>query len=82
MSSDVEAYAHDSYGVSGIDVHPKYNNNTLVNDLAIVTLSAPVQIEPHVSPVCLPPADEKFAYGTCVVTGWVRQLTNRSITIS
>ncbi|KAI1292141.1 Serine proteinase stubble [Halotydeus destructor] len=70
VSSDVEIYPHESYNVNKIDVHPRYENATLAHDLAIVTLNENVKNEAHISPICLPPAKQQFAYGSCVVTGW------------
>lgn len=70
VASDVELLPEQTYSVLGVNVHPKYENETLTNDLAIVTLAKAVKNEAHISPICLPPAKQTFAFGSCVVTGW------------
>ena len=70
VSSDVELLQHESYSVSEIETNPNYDNNTLINDIAILTLTETVQNEPHISPVCLPSPREQFQASSCVVTGW------------
>ena len=45
---------------------PKY----LENDLALVRVSTPVEINDYVRPACLPEEDEFKAGDKCYVTGW------------
>ena len=40
--------------ISAITNHPDYNDNTYVNDVAILTLTSPITFSSIVAPVCLP----------------------------
>ncbi|KAI1292142.1 Vitamin K-dependent protein C [Halotydeus destructor] len=76
VSSLSEPIRHDEYDVAGIFVNPKFNNNTLANDLALVQLASPVKKKKNINIVCLPDSDmfteESLKTGNCVVTGWGR----------
>ncbi|XP_022800427.1 anionic trypsin-1-like isoform X1 [Stylophora pistillata] len=52
--------------------HPKYNDPVMfANDVALLLLDRPVQLNSAVRPICLPDKDDKP--GTdCTVTGWGR----------
>ncbi|XP_037782937.1 trypsin-1-like [Penaeus monodon] len=50
--------------------HENYNANTQENDIALIKLSSPLELDGMtVSPTCLPPPMANFT-GDCVVTGW------------
>ncbi|XP_071082725.1 chymotrypsin-like protease CTRL-1 [Haliotis cracherodii] len=71
---------HDSTKKDGeriIDVrkvtqHPRYNDNTLVNDIAILTLKTPITGIKNAEPVCLPVNGQcgNLSNRNCVVAGW------------
>ncbi|XP_077462149.1 chymotrypsin A-like [Stigmatopora argus] len=51
--------------------HPRYNGFTTNNDILLIKLATPVQMNMRVSPVCLAESSDNFAAGTrCVTTGW------------
>jgi len=51
--------------------HPLYNSRTIDNDLALVRLEAPMEINDCVGTVCLPTEGDDVAPGTkCWNTGW------------
>ncbi|XP_076863233.1 chymotrypsinogen A-like [Brachyhypopomus gauderio] len=51
--------------------HPNYNGYTINNDITLIKLASPAQLNPRVSPVCLPEASDDFPGGMkCVTTGW------------
>lgn len=51
--------------------HPNYNSFTTNNDVAVIKLASPVQLNPHVSPVCLAETSDNFVGGMkCVTSGW------------
>ncbi|XP_007421153.1 chymotrypsin-like protease CTRL-1 [Python bivittatus] len=53
--------------------HPSWNAQTLNNDITLLKLSAPVQLNARVSPVCLASPTESLPSGLkCVTTGWGR----------
>lgn len=70
VSSQVEVYPQEDYTISGLRIHEKYQNDTLINDIALITLSESVSNNVHISPICLPTESETFNPGSCVVTGW------------
>ena len=50
-------------------VHPGWNRELLINDIAILRLSEPIQFTRFVQPACLPGPDPK-PDSTVVVVGW------------
>jgi hypothetical protein len=52
---------HQAYGFT----------DTSPNDIAMLSLDKPLELNDHVKPVCLPEIDESFAeHPDCWVTGW------------
>ncbi|XP_017554624.1 serine protease 56 isoform X1 [Pygocentrus nattereri] len=56
--------------VNRIVTHPKFNQKTFNNDIALVELSSPVVLSERVTPVCLPANIEPPAGTPCLVAGW------------
>ncbi|MGH0154300.1 UNVERIFIED_CONTAM: hypothetical protein FKN15_027042 [Acipenser sinensis] len=57
--------------VNRILTHPKFNQKSFNNDIALVELTSAVPVSRHVAPVCLPSAGGEPAVGTaCYVAGW------------
>ncbi|XP_030645947.1 chymotrypsin A-like isoform X1 [Chanos chanos] len=53
--------------------HPNYNTNTMSNDVALIKLASPAQLNTRVSPVCLAGTYDNFPAGLkCVTSGWGR----------
>nr|BAL14140.1 chymotrypsinogen 1 [Pagrus major] len=53
--------------------HPYYNSQNFNNDITLLKLSSPVQMNSRVSPVCLASSSTSIPSGTkCVTTGWGR----------
>lgn len=51
--------------------HPNYNSYTINNDVAVIKLASPAQLNTRVSPVCLAETSDNFAGGMkCVTSGW------------
>uniref|UniRef100_A0A8C2SW66 chymotrypsin n=1 Tax=Coturnix japonica TaxID=93934 RepID=A0A8C2SW66_COTJA len=51
--------------------NPKYSALTIRNDITLIKLATPAQLNARVAPVCLPQATDDFPGGmTCVTTGW------------
>ena len=52
-------------------LHPQYNSNGHINDIALVELSQPSPVLIEIHPVCLPDNSEVFPVGqNCYTTGW------------
>ncbi|KAL5280901.1 hypothetical protein ACFFRR_004734 [Megaselia abdita] len=65
-----ELYPNKDRAVQEIVVHKDFNKNTLINDVAILFLKQPYQLEEKIRPICLPPANSNFDFARCYVTGW------------
>lgn len=51
--------------------HPNYSSITINNDVAVIKLATPAQLNPRVSPVCLAETNDNYPGGLkCVTTGW------------
>lgn len=51
--------------------HPGYNGFTINNDILLVKLASPAQINMRTSPVCVAETADNFPGGTrCVTSGW------------
>ncbi|KAH8248922.1 hypothetical protein KR032_004314 [Drosophila birchii] len=51
-------------------IHPNYDPNRIVNDVALLKLESPVPLTGNMRPVCLPEANHNFDGKTAVVAGW------------
>lgn len=51
-------------------IHRDYNPSNFDNDIALLELESPYQIQPHVVPICLPEKDEEFIGQLAMVAGW------------
>ncbi|GAB6023560.1 hypothetical protein CHUAL_008330 [Chamberlinius hualienensis] len=58
--------------VSNILVHPQYIEETLVNDIAILTLAEAVTYNYNIQPICIPPKNLDLTGQTLILTGWGR----------
>lgn len=68
----MEPYPYVERGAKKKVVHPRYNFFTYENDLALVQLDEPIEYQPHVGPICLPPEDFEIVGRNATVTGWGR----------
>lgn len=51
--------------------HPRYNGFTINNDILLIKLASPAQMNMRVSPVCVAQAGDNFPGGMkCVTSGW------------
>ncbi|XP_047500412.1 trypsin-1-like isoform X2 [Penaeus chinensis] len=57
--------------VAEIIMHPQYDSNTIDNDIALIRVSSPVNLDLlGIMPVCLPSSTDSFANKNGIVTGW------------
>ncbi|XP_022306805.1 tryptase-2-like isoform X2 [Crassostrea virginica] len=64
-------YTSQVHHVRNLIVHSGYNSRTNLDDIALMKLDKPVDINTqYVRAACLPDAQESFDQMTCTVTGW------------
>lgn len=64
-------YTTQVHHVRNLIVHTGYNSHTNLNDIALMKLDKPVDINTqYVRAACLPNAHDSFDQMTCTVTGW------------
>ena len=68
-------------GVSRIFIHEQYNTVTQANDIAILRLSHPVQLNDYVSLICLPGPDPQES-AVVTVAGWGKAYKSSLLTKS
>lgn len=51
-------------------VHRDYNPDTFDNDIALLELETPFEMQPHIVPICLPEEDEDYVGQFAFVAGW------------
>ncbi|KAG5895912.1 hypothetical protein JTB14_031819 [Gonioctena quinquepunctata] len=65
-----EIFPHQDRDVLSITIHPQYHAGALYNDIAVLILKSPVQMEQHIGFVCLPSQEDIIQSGRCFATGW------------
>lgn len=51
--------------------HPQYNGFTINNDILLIKLASPAQLNMRVSPVCVAETSDYYPGGMqCVTSGW------------
>uniref|UniRef100_A0A2M3Z534 Phenoloxidase-activating factor 2 n=1 Tax=Anopheles braziliensis TaxID=58242 RepID=A0A2M3Z534_9DIPT len=73
-----EIYPHQDRTVKEIVIHPQYYKGGLHNDVALLFLNSPFQLNNIIQPVCLPPQDAQFDHQTCFATGWGKDLYGKA----
>ncbi|XP_025831756.1 phenoloxidase-activating factor 2-like [Agrilus planipennis] len=56
--------------VTKIIRHPKFNINTLQNDVALLVLKNPLKISEEVSLICIPPPRFSIEHNQCITSSW------------
>lgn len=72
ISGNLETKRSISRNVKRVIVHRQYDAATFENDMALLELEHPVQLDDHIVPICLPREDEDFTGRMATVTGWGR----------
>ncbi|XP_022694346.1 uncharacterized protein LOC111263490 isoform X2 [Varroa jacobsoni] len=66
-----ELYAHVEKLVTDVVIHPEFFPGNLNNDLALLRMDGPVDLNaPHIAAACLPEVAVNFIGQHCWVTGW------------
>ncbi|XP_063243651.1 phenoloxidase-activating factor 2-like isoform X2 [Bacillus rossius redtenbacheri] len=72
VTTNHESLRHEEYGVSAVVAHPRYDNATLIHDVALLRLRHPAKKRPNIDVVCLASHTDWSLNTSCVVTGWGR----------
>lgn len=72
VNQDSEFYPYYESDANGVFINPDFYSGNLINDLAVIRLSRPVDFirNPHISPICLPARGQDFTGQRCWVSGW------------
>merc|ERR1712037_223885 len=78
VSTTAEPLPHEEFDISDIQIHPNFNNATLVNDIALLRLVRPARRKQNIDVVCVGRPQELLPerLTDCVVTGWGRRSEN------
>ena len=70
LTKDKENLKPVAKPVKRMIVHRDYNPATFENDIALMELESPLDIQPHVVPICLPEQNGQFLGQLASVAGW------------
>ena len=60
-----------TYNITELILHPKYNDDNLDHDLALLRLNRKASFNKRVGTACLPGQNTNFPIATkCFITGW------------
>ena len=76
--SNNELQLHVDRMVKTVFIHPKWNDKTMENDIALLKLSLPVHFSPTVIPICISDDSNDLAGQNATVTGWGKQISSMS----
>ncbi|XP_074029799.1 trypsin-7 [Leptinotarsa decemlineata] len=77
VGSSIANQGDGTFKVCKIHIHDKFDQNTMDNDIAILTLCSPLKFSATVLPIALPGSSEAIPTGAkATVTGWEFQLYN------
>lgn len=62
--------------IASIAIHPDFKGGSLHNDIAVLTLAAPVKLDHHINSVCVPDSQQVFGDSYCFATGWGKDAFN------
>ncbi|XP_031632938.1 phenoloxidase-activating factor 2-like [Contarinia nasturtii] len=65
-----EPYPHQEQTVRKISIHPDYQRNGLLSDVALLFVTQPFELGLHINTICLPNPDQVFNQRSCFATGW------------
>lgn len=79
LNSSDEPYEYQARRIKQIIRHEEFDPEALFNDIALLELVLPVDIQPHIQPLCLPPPETpklqaELRSALCFATGWGARL--------
>jgi len=73
-----ERLPYQERGVHAILTHPNFNSKSLANDVALLILSQPVQLDRHINVICLPSQGYFSNSPKCFASGWGKDVFGRA----
>ncbi|XP_058460639.1 phenoloxidase-activating factor 2-like [Malaya genurostris] len=73
-----EIYPHQDRSVVEAISHPDYYKGGLYNDIALLFLDSPFNLDEGIQTVCLPPQGTKFDQQRCLASGWGKDVFGKS----
>lgn len=75
LNSLDEPHAHQARRIKQIIPHEDFDPEAYFNDIALLVLDEPVDLQPHIQPLCLPPPEtpklqSELRDAQCYATGW------------
>ncbi|XP_031632942.1 phenoloxidase-activating factor 2-like isoform X2 [Contarinia nasturtii] len=70
LNTTFEPYSHQDRAVRKIVIHPHFRRSGVLNDIALLFLTQPFELGPHINSICLPNPDLVFDQRSCFATGW------------
>ncbi len=82
-TNDYEPYPHQDRYVTKVLRHPDYKPGPYYNNIALLFLDKPFDLDRHIDTICLPKPGFQFLPGTeCVVTGFGKDAFGASFIIA
>ncbi|XP_041480035.1 uncharacterized protein LOC121427594 isoform X5 [Lytechinus variegatus] len=87
LVGDIDLYGsgatRELLDIESVYVHPAFNEFVIDYDVALIKLSAPVEIGDYISPVCLETSSEESSlYSQCISIGWGSTVSGGSLSPS
>nr|XP_017023829.1 phenoloxidase-activating factor 2-like [Drosophila kikkawai] len=73
QSIAVERFPHEERSVKDLVRHEEFNYSSGANNLALLLLETPFEIQEHIRTICLPKEVKSLVGKRCMVAGWGRQ---------
>ncbi|XP_016964759.3 phenoloxidase-activating factor 2 [Drosophila biarmipes] len=70
MASHFEPLTSEERQVASIVRHKEFSYRLGENNIALLFLSTPFELKPHIRTICLPSQERPFREGRCLVSGW------------
>lgn len=68
--SEDEMLPHQERDVQGITYHREFTRHNLQNDIALLFLTKPFMLAPHINTICLPQSSYEYNGEKCFASGW------------
>lgn len=68
-----DSWSHPDLRVSRVIIHPNYDETLSKNDIAMVKLASPIQLDYSsfkIIPICIPTTSTQFQNRNAYATGW------------
>ncbi|XP_070067738.1 loricrin-like [Drosophila takahashii] len=76
LHTNTEQQKHEDVFIRKIVRHSGFNEANGANNVALLFLARPLQLSRHINLICLPPANWRFSWNRCIVSGWGKKNLN------